>query len=1064
MKNPLSRPSFPVFRGFVVLFCCSFFLPSCASLQSTQYAVDLSEETLRAEKFISDGDYERGLVEYEKGLKKYRAQKDELGELFCLERMGWLFKENGDYGKALKFFLEAYPLGARLNGDAAEIDADIGDIYLFSGDGKRATEYYYRTLNAHKNFVFPTSFKSRPSQKELSELIRKSKAIIHARVNLGAKRLFDREMDPARENLQKAEALMSDIFKVINHPLYGMALKSDSSHHEGMGFIRFFLGAYYKEAGQVDEATRYLALAKESFVQGKSRVGLALDDAMAFQFVWLNDTRAAENLVARGDYEKGVAEYRKLLEKFKAENKRKQVLLCMERIGWLLTETGEYSSALDILREAREIGARANGDAAEIDASAGDVHLFSGNPEKASELYLEALAIHKGFVPPSGPVKVPDSDQLYQWVRKSKAIIHSRINLASAHYFVKNYQKGLGELDEADKLIQEVLKQVNDPMRGVFYRADGDLLEGIGHYYTVRGALLGEMRKFDEAFRHFDLGRESFLSSGRPFGLLLNRALRYKTEFLMPDRKISGRDLEEYDAFLGEAEDLGAVDVIWRASYEIAGALIKNNNYPEARKYLERAVNALELTRSRLREDTVRQMFASSGQDVYGRAIDLLFDMGEYADGFDYLERSKGRAFLDMLAGRSPKAKKTVDPALVQKEKDLRGQIEVVGRSLKTLKDDDRNAANTKFKRLLKENRDVLEKIKDQSLEYAATSSVAAVPVKKIMGSLRQGTALISYYAGEKRTLVWVATRDAITAVAADAGSAELAQLVQDYRDAIASRQETLRLDLGKNLSAVLLDPIKDKLVSADKLLVVPSGPIHYLPFSSLPLAGNRFLVQDYAISILPNASSLFYLDKEITANKDRILALGNPKREKKGLELEFAEQEIKAISRNFPRKTVLTGDQATESWIKEKNLLDTAIVHFAAHGRYNARDPLKSAILLANDPREDGDLETFEIYSLTMNSRLVVLSACQSGLGKLGGGDEVQSLNRAFLYAGAGGVVASLWKVSDESTYKLMQYFYDDLPKGAALALKNAQLKLMRDYPSPYFWAPFYLTGKMDL
>lgn len=95
------------------------------------------------------------------------------------------------------------------------------------------------------------------------------------------------------------------------------------------------------------------------------------------------------------------------------------------------------------------------------------------------------------------------------------------------------------------------------------------------------------------------------------------------------------------------------------------------------------------------------------------------------------------------------------------------------------------------------------------------------------------------------------------------------------------------------------------------------------------------------------------------------------------------------------------------------------------------------------------------------MNPRLVVLSACQSGIGRVEGGDEVQGLNRAFIYAGAGGVVASLWSVSDRSTFELMDYFYGGLgAKSPAEALREAQIKLMKEYPSPYYWAPFYLTG----
>ena len=166
-------------------------------------------------------------------------------------------------------------------------------------------------------------------------------------------------------------------------------------------------------------------------------------------------------------------------------------------------------------------------------------------------------------------------------------------------------------------------------------------------------------------------------------------------------------------------------------------------------------------------------------------------------------------------------------------------------------------------------------------------------------------------------------------------------------------------------------------------------------------------------------------------------------------------------VSRAFADKAVLTGETAKETAIKTGNLKDTAIIHIAAHGIYNPVHPLKSSLLLARDQANDGDLETLEIFSLSLNPRLVVLSACQSGVGKVRRGDEVQSLNRAFLYAGAGGVLASLWSVSDQSTYELMASFYNALKsQPPAQALRSAQLELMKTYPSPYHWAAFYLTG----
>lgn len=132
-------------------------------------------------------------------------------------------------------------------------------------------------------------------------------------------------------------------------------------------------------------------------------------------------------------------------------------------------------------------------------------------------------------------------------------------------------------------------------------------------------------------------------------------------------------------------------------------------------------------------------------------------------------------------------------------------------------------------------------------------------------------------------------------------------------------------------------------------------------------------------------------------------------------------------------------------------------IIHFATHGILNPIHPLFSGLLLS-----DGLLTTRDIFALSIDPRLVVLSACNTAGGKLSNGDDLVGISRAFIYAGAPIVVASLWSVSDESTTKLMRYFYEELRSGRteSAALRNAQLHLMKEYPHPYYWAPFIIIG----
>jgi CHAT domain-containing protein len=135
--------------------------------------------------------------------------------------------------------------------------------------------------------------------------------------------------------------------------------------------------------------------------------------------------------------------------------------------------------------------------------------------------------------------------------------------------------------------------------------------------------------------------------------------------------------------------------------------------------------------------------------------------------------------------------------------------------------------------------------------------------------------------------------------------------------------------------------------------------------------------------------------------------------------------------------------------------------LHFATHGRFDAARPLDSGLLLAPDARHDGVLRVDEIFNLQLRADLVTLSACETGLGHVGSGDDVIGLSRGFLYAGARSIVASLWSVDDRATGALMTSFYAHLEAGDRReALRRAQLDTRSRWAHPYYWAAFQLVG----
>ena len=176
---------------------------------------------------------------------------------------------------------------------------------------------------------------------------------------------------------------------------------------------------------------------------------------------------------------------------------------------------------------------------------------------------------------------------------------------------------------------------------------------------------------------------------------------------------------------------------------------------------------------------------------------------------------------------------------------------------------------------------------------------------------------------------------------------------------------------------------------------------------------------------------------------------------------MRFAEREAKEVAQVYPNSSVLLREQATKARAIALGP-NKDILHFAVHAEFDQENPTSSALLLAREGSDDGRLKVSEIFSLNLKADLVVLSACETGLGKVSSGDEIVGLTRAFIYAGTPSIITTLWKVNDRASYELMREFYSNLKTmKKSEALRQAQLKTMKEFLEPFYWAAFGLTGE---
>lgn len=343
--------------------------------------------------------------------------------------------------------------------------------------------------------------------------------------------------------------------------------------------------------------------------------------------------------------------------------------------------------------------------------------------------------------------------------------------------------------------------------------------------------------------------------------------------------------------------------------------------------------------------------------------------------------------------------------------------------------------------------------------ERAATT----VDLATLQGTLAPDERVVQFHSLPDRLLVWVVGPAGIEAKTVAVRREELTELVEVFRNSIVRGRRAAITNADK-LGAALLGPLA--LAPGQRLIVVPHGPLHYLPFQALRLDG-RYVIETHPVAVAPSISIAVQLAQRSPRVGASLTAFGNPRIEDK-YDLPGAEVEVKQLAQLFPRNTVYMGAAATKTQFRDV-AARSSLMHVAAHAEADAVDPLYSRILLANEGGKQNFLEAHEILGLPMDgTALVTLSACESGLGRIAQGDEVLGFTRSFLSAGSSSLIASLWPVSDDATAVLMGTLYGELAKGRDIqkAMQAGQLAVLKDpkMSHPFFWAPFNLIGNWRL
>jgi CHAT domain-containing protein len=579
------------------------------------------------------------------------------------------------------------------------------------------------------------------------------------------------------------------------------------------------------------------------------------------------------------------------------------------------------------------------------------------------------------------------------------------------------------------------------------------------------------------------------------------------------------------------AETLGSPEIHWVYS-GLARTYADLGDYENAIEYFKKGLSILESIQGQQGTERMRIGVTSGALYAYRPLVRLLLESYEKTNenryleaAFEYTQRLKARTFREMYAiSRTARIGGALGD-LASKDEKIRIEMQMINNRLQ-------NAVleSTESNQLLgrlQELRDSRDRIRRDAAKRANTVSdiFASNPVtlRQVQDVLAPDDVLLEYSIGDQHIILWIITKEQARYALI---STEGEPILEEFRKTlqaplIGSADISKHVALGKQLYHALLGQADEYLKDKRRLVIAPDGPLYYLPFEALieagltnasgvSLADVPYLIKRFRVFYVPAASVLVAqhsaAQKQKRAARLPLLAFGDPIYQEedasKALEtgsgrianrslrgrnfdrLEFSGEEVRRIAGIWGIPSISEHlnlrERASVKRLRGLDLTQYRMVHFASHAILGDKIGVASqpALVLSqsvgNSGSEAGFLQFSDILELRLNADLVVLSACDTGLGKIHDGEGVVGLTRAFFYAGAASVVVSLWKVQDQSTALLMEKFYRYLRRGydKAEALRHAKLELMNStvelkatrrsqtLAAPFFWAPFILAG----
>lgn len=1004
-----------------------------------------------AEIYEVSGNYVKALSYYESALNIYKIVKgaESNDVALVLTKTGILYRTTGNFRKSMEYLVQALQMFIKLNGENHSSVAGgysaIGINYRLNAEFDLALKYEMKALEIRKGLPEPDDSDLAASYNNIG--------VIYEKIG---------DYDRSAEFYNKAPSI------VMKNPVemqQGLA-----AAYNNLGNLARIKGEYDKsielQLKSLEVKRKYLGEDHPDVVRSYVNIGVVYQDKNEFEKALEYQLRALSSRIIN-----------------LGPNHPENAESCLN-IGGIYSDLGDDAKASEYysraLRIAEEASGRNNPVAAGYYNNMGLVYKGRGEIDKALEYYNESLEIKKKI-----------------YGNNDRHVAMTLENMANAYVENGDLKKGLEYFKESLLINRSVFGEKHLSVANTFY----DL-----------GLLYDKSGDFTTALRYFHHAATSCLSG-------YYDTLNYSS--VPPVRGFTDRNRLLF-SLLSKAR-------IFAATEKALPGFTADQRKKIALCHYQACDTLIDKSRKEINGLADKLALGETADRIYDEVVDLLIPVSmdassrpvkrDLEQAFAFSEKNKSSVLLEALADNKAMKFAGLPDSLLFKEQQLKYQISSLTRVLSEDDSADELAKASVRKQLFTTN-DAYDSLihyfeKRYPEYYSLKYNTKPLSVEDLYKLAGKETAIMSYMLSDSAISIFQLTGGRTT-VSRRYIRGNLADSVTLFRYSLTLTSPGMKENyrrLGFWLYSNLIPedlPISKKIRN---LIIIPDVPLSSIPFESLlteDFRGDRerfqdypYLLRKYNISYTYSASLLKLTSGRKNGNNSSrkdLLAFApvfdnNPDltpvvinrstatdsimlrafSDRKFLSpLPATETETENIAKLFLEKSlnakILLRQDASESVLKSDDTEDYRIIHFATHGFVNQDKPELSGIMLDenNAGGEDGILYSGEIFNLHLNAELVVLSACETGLGKIRKGEGIIGLSRALLYAGANNIVVSLWQVSDESTSELMLGFYENavgnkLSGDWSSSLRAAKLRMIDEgrYSHPFYWSPFVVIGR---